>query len=950
MWPGRALDTAVGNDSQAAEQQADLLLERSGELQTLRELARGAASGAGSVCLIDGAAGTGKTTLLAACRDLCEAAGLRPLAARPGSLERELPWNVVRQLFSPVIAAPSRDRNELLAGAARLSAPALGLSAGADEDALHGLYWLTTSLARDTPLLIAVDDAHWGDLPSLRYLAYMAERVSELAVLLVVSSRLAEDDRPPLRALAARADSHVLALRELSATASAELVRSTMGRQAPDELCAACHEATHGNPFLLSELLAQIRREGVDAGSGGGAAVAGVTPPAITRSLLLRLSRLGPSAIEVANALALLGTRAELHLVASVAGLDGVEAAGAADVLAAANILTPGRPLEFIHPIVREVIYAELPRHDRSRRHGDAARVLAQVGASPESVAAQLLEAEAEGDEWAVARLQDAARQALDAGAPSAAVEMLERALVEPPPAPRRSQVLFELGLAQARGTLAGTDRMREALATAADPHERAEIGLALGHTLGFAGRHTDAVDVLAQALIEPHDDRELRLRLEAEMAGHCLHAANRLSLGFERLAEVDVGRPPSQPAERLLQLMAAFALTASGRIEGSRARDIALGAAEEYPLFRQETSALVLFVAETLMFAGYLDDAGTVLDAMLAEARGRGSRPRVALASAFRSQVALRRGAVAEAEADGRTAFEVVDPQVLGYCRPYALSFLCDALVERDQLAEAEALLDSAGPSERWPELAQFGFLIGSRGRLRLAQGRAAEAAADLRECGRRLAPWRPRNPLSVPWRSDAALALAMLGERAEARRLATWELDHARAASSPRGVGVALRSLGVAEGGSRGVDLLRDSASELERANATLELTKALIELGAMIRRSGSKADARAPLRRAIELARRCGATAAARRGSEELKATGVRLSGAVGGLESLTASELRVARMASEGRTNREIAEALFVSLRTVETHLTHAYQKLEIRSRSQLGSALGAGDPG
>ena len=935
----------MGDDSQAADQQANLLLERSGELEILRELAREAASGAGSICLIDGVAGTGKTTLLAACRDLGGTEGLRPLSARPGWLEGELPWSVVRQLFSPVIAAPSKDRDEVLSGAAGLSGPALGLSTGAEEDALHGLYWLTTNLAHESPLLIAVDDAQWADVPSLRYLAYMAERISDLPVLLVICSRAAEGDQPPLRALAARPENRVLALSELSVTASADFVRDRMGPEASDEFCASCFAATNGNPFLLSELVAQLRHEGVDSASAAPAAVAGVTPPAIARSLLLRLSRLGPAAVELANALALLGTSAELRLVAPVAGLERDEAASAADVLAAAGILGRGTPLEFAHPIVREVIYAELPRHDRARRHGAAARILAEAGAEPETVAAQLLEAEPEGADWTVMRLRDAAAEALDAGAPSAAIQMLERALVEPPPAQVRSQVLFELGLAQARETLAGTDRMSEALAAAGEAHERAEIGLALGRTLGFAGHHIEAADVLVRALDEPQDDGELRLRIEAELAGHCLHAAERLSLGFERLADVEMDGRPDLPGERLLQLMAAFAMTASARMEHSRAREIALGAADERILFEQESSALLLFMAETLVFAGYPADAAAVLDAMLDDARARGSRPRVALASAFRSQAALRQGAIAEAEVHGRTALEVVDAQVLGYCRPYALSFLCDALVERDQLAEAEEVLDSGGPSERWSELAQFGFLMGSRGRLRLAQGRVDEAAEDLIECGRRLSPWRPRNPLVAPWRSDAAVALAAAGQGNEAKRLATWELEHARAVASPRAIGIALRGLAVTEGGSRGVELLRESVSELERADESLELAKSLLELGAITRRGGSKADARTPLRRASELARRCGASAIARRASDELQATGVKHTVALGGVESLTPSELRVARMASEGRTNRDIAEALFISLRTVETHLTHAYQKLDISSRSQLGPALG-----
>jgi DNA-binding CsgD family transcriptional regulator/tetratricopeptide (TPR) repeat protein len=925
-----------------ADRQAGLL-ERSDELANLQVRAAEAARGSGSACLIEGAAGTGKTTLLGACREISTEEGLKTLRARAGALERDLAWNLVRQLFAPVIDAPAQDQRDLLAGAASLSTPALGLGSGADQDALHGLYWLTTNLARREPLLIAVDDAHWGDLPSLRYLAYIGERVSDLPVLVAVTTRSGELDHAPLTTLASRATSQSFLLHELSASASADLVQNRMGADATDEFCASCHQATNGNPFLLEELLTQLQREGLDPTGADAGAVSRVTPPAIARSLLLRLIHLGPSARELASAVAVLGDATELRFAAALAGLDSEEAARAADDLAAASILNPGAPLEFAHPIVREVIYAELPKHDRARRHAGAARVLADAGAGSARVAAQLLEAEPQGSAWAIERLREAAAEAVAAGAPGPAIDLLERALREQPEAPTRAKILLDLGFAEASEALGGADRMREALASASDPQLRAAIGLALGRTIGLGGRHAEAVEVFERALREPHEDGELQLRLRAELAGHCLHAAEKLPLGFEMLAAVDTDATPAAPAERLLRVMAAFALISAGRISSAGAREIAIEAAGDRGPFEEHGSSLVFFIAETLVFADYLEDATAMLDELIAEARARGSRPGVALASAFRAQAALRRGAVAEAETDGRTAFEVVDPEVLGYCRPYALSFFIDALVERDALEEADELLGMVGPSAQWPQLWQFGLLIGSRGRLRLAEGRAAEAAEDLLACGERLSPWRPRNPGSVPWRSDAAVALAASGERTEAKKLVEWELGHARALSAPRAIGAALRAAGVVEGGPGGIELLRQAVAELEGSGAPLEQARALVDLGAMIRRSGSRADARVPLQRGIELARCCGAKAVARRGSDELSATGTSVRPALGGVESLTASELRVARMAAEGRTNREIAQALFVSLRTVETHLTHTYQKLDI-SRAELGAAL------
>ncbi len=211
--------------------------------------------------------------------------------------------------------------------------------------------------------------------------------------------------------------------------------------------------------------------------------------------------------------------------------------------------------------------------------------------------------------------------------------------------------------------------------------------------------------------------------------------------------------------------------------------------------------------------------------------------------------------------------------------------------------------------------------------------------------DAGRRFEAVGGRNPAWMPWRSQAALALLELGDRDEARRLAGEELVLARVWGAPRALGAALRAAGLAEGGAAGLALLDEAVAVLADSSAKLEHAKARTELGAALRRANRRTKAREQLRRAVELATICGAAPLAARAETELLATGARPRRiALSGLESLTPSERRVAEMAAAGPTNREIAQALYVSSKTVEVHLSSVYRKLKIRSRSQLPAAL------
>jgi DNA-binding CsgD family transcriptional regulator len=198
--------------------------------------------------------------------------------------------------------------------------------------------------------------------------------------------------------------------------------------------------------------------------------------------------------------------------------------------------------------------------------------------------------------------------------------------------------------------------------------------------------------------------------------------------------------------------------------------------------------------------------------------------------------------------------------------------------------------------------------------------------------------------NPGWAPWRSLKARALDALGRTDEAIELVHEELANARRFGSASVVGRSWRVLGTLKG-EQGIDDLRQAVELLERSTAKLELAFALAALGATLRRRRRPTEAREPLRRALELADRCGAKPLAGQARSELHAAGGRpRRTALSGVQSLTASERRVADMAAEGRTNNEIAQALFVTLKTVELHLSNAYRKLGIRSRRELGGAL------
>jgi DNA-binding CsgD family transcriptional regulator len=930
------------------------LLEREEQLELMEQLLVQARDGRGVLVLFEGAPGIGKSRLLGAACEAAETLGVQVLRARGGELERDFSYGVVRQLFETRLAACGDDeREELLAGAARLAAPLfefggtggwLARGEDASQTTLHGLFWLTVNLSELGPVLLAVDDVQWCDSPSLRFLSYLARRMEGLPVAVAACVRTGEPavDAAVLDALESEPFAAVVRPAPLSPAAVAQLLRERLESNPAEEFVETVHASCAGNPFLLNELVHAVLAEQIEPTASAAARVRELGPESLSRFVLQRLRRLGPDAEALARAVAILGEEPDAELAAALAGLDPEAAAASAAELARSDVLRPRRPLMFAHPVLRAAVYAELSEAERERGHERAAELLAESSAPAQRVAAHLLHVPPRARASVVATLREAAQQATDEGAPDVARSYLERALVEPPDAHQRADVLFELGSAELRSGLPGAlGHLREAHKLVRGEPPSAEVALALANA-HFA-EHVDlfeAADGLRRTIesLDP-GDAALTQRLEAELIMWARFDNRLYPMARDRLARIADRATDDSLGGRFLMVLVASELARAGE-SPDRARDLVQRALAAGLLPDDESWQGYVVAVAVLMSLEELDTAVRLYTELVELARRQGSALAFAHASSFRAFALLRRGDLPEAEADARAALDATLP--LG--RTYA--DLAEVLAERGELAEAIETLELAGlPEDQYTY--QTACLLDTRARLRIASGEVTQTQglADLLAAGETIGSFGMHNPSYSAWRSQAALATLGLGDREEARRLVEEEIELARRWGTPRPLGVALRAAGLVEGGDEGLELLRESVDVLATSQAQLERAKSFTELGAALRRANQRAEARAFLEEGLELARRCGAIVLSERTHAELLATGARPRRLVrSGVDSLTPSERRVAQMATGGQTNREIAQALFVTPKTVETHLSHVYRKLGIQARSQLPGAM------
>jgi DNA-binding CsgD family transcriptional regulator len=918
------------------------LVEREREIAALAELLDAAPGGEGRVAWIEGPAGIGKSTLLTEARRRAADSGTRVLAARGSELEREFPFGVVRQLFEGIVAGDET----MLSGAAAPSAAVFEAAEATEGDvsfaALHGLFWVALNLAAEGPLFLAIDDLHWCDRPSLRFIAYLARRLEGQPILVAATVRTGEPGTDVALLGEIAHDPSTVPVRPvpLSAEAVRELVRERLGAEADDAFCAACHQATGGNPLFLRQLLTALEADHVRPDAAHADVVLEIGPRAVSRTVIMRLARLSEDAIAVARAVAVLSDSATLPAVAALTELSEERVADATGLLARAEILRREAPIGFVHALVRDAVYLELPLGERQLQHERAARVLLDAGAPPEQVAAHLLAAPRRGQDWVAEQLREAGRAAVARGAAESGVAHLRRALEEPAPATWRPELLRELGLAEIlTDGLGAIGHLTEAFETLDDDSARLPVAHALCRALLFTGSPPEAADFalrVAAGLPEDDDDRRAL-------------TAFYLMTGFfgvdapERLQALDAHRDPPHRglgAKMLASVAALWWAHTGGSADDCSA--LALAALAGGDLIVHDNGLLMMAALLTLVYADR-PETDPAWEMAQAEAHRHGSLLGISSIHLWHGFTLLQYGELADAEESLGQAQEEFD--AWGFdrvARIYTASFHARTRIERGRIDEARAMLGTVGP-ELGENSEGSRFWRSTRLALLVAEGRDAEAVSGYQEYAARYA--HVRIPTAEHARSTVARALDRLGRRDDAIALAEAELADARQWGAPGTVGPSLRALGVLRGD---VELLEEAVTVLEGSHARLEHARALADFGSALRRQRKATDAREPLRRALELADACSADALVEHVRSELYATGARpRTTALGGVDALTASERRVAAFAAEGQSNRDIAQALFVTPKTVEVHLSNAYRKLGIRSRRELAGVLAGG---
>lgn len=931
------------------------LLEREAELERIARAAARAVEGEPAVVVVEGAAGLGKTALLSEARRRLRRGQTTVLAGRPGEQEAAFAYGVLRQLLGPLLAALSpEEREALVSGPAARSLAALNDGEGETPPfdvsfgILDALYWLMANLSTRGPVALFVDDAHWADSPSLRFLAHLLRRMEGLRIAVVMALRPSEPGAPDALLDAIRLDpmTEVLILMPLSEQAVGQIVRREVAGSTDAEFRRACHRACTGNPLYLRELIRVLEKDELPPTGEAVERVAAVWPASIARHVRRRVAAVGPDATALASAMAVLGDGGALSHATRIAQLDDAGGLGLARALREMDILAQEDPIHFRHPIVRLALQSDLAadRHEELLRA--AVKLLTAEDAPSEQVAGYLL-ALRPGGSHPIEPLRSAASVARARGAPDLAVMYLRRALAEPPPEGDRVVILHELGMVE---EMMGDEACLEHLARArdgtSDPEARVGRTIDLANAFAMLGRTGEAVAAIEDQLVGGRlaDDHGREL-----FEAHACALALWNSDGNPR-AEALLRRFRSEPPRHSEAARLALAARAARfDLPARRTAELAQEALAGDALVTAPWIGNLLAMA-TLIFADAFGPASAMLEQALGLAKLSGNNRAIGNVHAQLATLSYAVGDLATCETQARTHLGPLRGDMGWEGAAYTIGVLVMALTSRGDFDEAERLLADAGP-EPWPPNTNLQFFLrGARGELRCAQGRLAEGVADLaatRRCLMRFSGFCGA-AFAVLGQSEP-LALEQLGRRAEAQALITDSLPRARRCGAPRNLGATLRVASLLEGQEHGITLAREAVEVLEGSGAQLELARALVNLGMLLRHAGRRMEARRHLATGLELARRCGARPLAERAREELRASGGRpRRDRLTGRDALTPSELRLARLAADGRTNRQIAQELYLSEKTVEMHLGRAYYKLGIHGRGELTVALGGVD--
>ncbi|WP_280670383.1 MULTISPECIES: helix-turn-helix transcriptional regulator [unclassified Kitasatospora] len=932
-----------------------------GRADDLAELnARAVAAGAGrpGLVLLSGPAGMGRTSLLKeflagpACR---EATALHAVSG--GSADATA-YAGVRALLRPLgLPEAEEQQHPLLRGSARHARPALRPGAVGDlpftaacaYPVLHGLYRLVVHLTAERPVVLVLDDAQACDEHTLRWLDFLLRRVGELPLLVVLAHRT---EAEPVAAeawadLGAQQSAAPLALGPLSEAEIGEMARQVFPGPVAPAFIERVVAVAGGNPRTATHLLRELRRDGVSPDAEGALRVAGISGLLTARSVPQLLDTRAPWVRDVAAAIAVLGEDSLVHL-AALAGVSTVLVEDALVVLRHAEVVAPDR-VDLVHEAVRGAVLEAVGERRLAELHTRAALLLSDAGRPAEEVARHLL-LPGTPEPWMVTLLRDAADLADGCGAPERAVRYLRRVLeAEPGDVAARLRLALSLAETDPGAALA---LLRDALDTATDVRTRARFAVQYALTCLSVQRTSEALRVLDEALDtlwatrRPGPDpalRELTTRLEsARLLVECAHSGAAAAPVRARLARLPATW--TDPAMRLDgEALAALLSALDGRslrrtLEHARQVTRSAGAAAtSRPLI---TSALALSLADRTQ------EALGALDRVLVHGGEDGPCWTRALALSHRALVLRGVGAIPDALADARAGVAALPEEGSDApSSPMPHLALASVLTERGELERAEGLLERIEPPAPDGASLEYHLYLTARARLRWAAGDGSTALRLLLDSGSAQAEAGLANPVFAPWWAGASRILAVLNRVEEARETAAHGSELARRWGSARALGIAALAHGAITPGRAGVDLLAEAVELLAASPARADHARAELVLGRALLTTGDQRGAREHLRVAADLARSCGALALARTARRRLITAGGRMREITSSrADILTDTERKVAALAAAGASNRQIATALFVTVRTVETHLTSVYRKLGVSRRVGLASAL------
>ncbi|MFF8788746.1 AAA family ATPase [Streptomyces sp. NPDC015125] len=921
-----------------------MLLDREAELVLTATALR---SGRGALVLATGPLGVGKSALLDGIGELGAAQGAQHLRVSAAPMERDFSFGVARQLLEPVLRhASPEERARWEPGVVSRARRAFdaGRPDGAAPDALDGLTALVENMARDQPVLMLVDELQWADSATLRWLRHLGERLSALPVVLVCAVREGDSltGHPAVQSVIRHA-THVLRPGNLTLHDSHEMIRRYYGEAVDAAFALACHQATGGNPLLLTCLLEDAAPRSLQPTAGHAETVAALRPASLQHRLLQRLDAQSEQVRRTARAVAVVGDDTNPELLSRLADLDTAGRDHALRQLADLGLTTGMQCPRFVHSLVRESVVEGIPLKERTAMHELAAELLHRAGRPPEQVARHLMALTAPTFPWATQVLRSAAFTAQRRGAPEIAARYLRRALLDSLPDSDRADLLVDLATSERSfAPYASVRHIAQAALLCDGPRQRAQAVVRLAPS-SFSSTLLPVHELLretADALGPEHllqgPDRELALRLEARIRQAALPDAEQLADSTARLVGLGPEPRTGTVAERELLAPLLGAATFSNALPADEVAQQANRVLACEPALPSHVHTTLPLVVACLVAADSVERLGSWLDAAQQNAVGRQSRVEEAMIGTEQALVSLARGRLTQAKGQALAAFELAGAK---HEEVFTLSSMtlasCAILTGDDQLADR--LLAVKYRAEDEPYVSSG---------LSMLKGQSAARKGDLESAldyflgaGRRLEQCGWLNPALLPWASAAAFLHLYLGERKPAVELSALEVERARAWGAPGPLGRALRVHSHMVEGPDSTEVLLEAVEVLRHSANRFERCQALLDLGRQV--GPADARGRAALRHAREEAAECDVPWLARRVEESL-------AGAPPDPEAtrsqLTPAERKVAELAASGLTNQLIADKLNITCRAVEKHLTSCYRKASIPGRAHLATAL------